>query len=75
MEVEPPRWWNKLKLNFLWRLPLEPRKKIKRLLKLGDDYLVQGERELAEHCYNLSKELAEEVGTVHLLKKIEQRFQ
>lgn len=75
MDLEPPRRWHKWKLEFLWRLPLEPRKKIKRFIKLGDDYLVQGELLLAEHCYHLSKQLAENAGTVHLLKKIEQRIQ
>lgn len=75
MDLEPPERWQKWRLKLLWRLPLEPRKKIKKFIRLGDDYLVRGERQLAEHCYNLSRQLAEEAGTVHLLKKIEQRVQ
>ena len=75
MDIEPPKRWQTLKLQVLWKLPLEPRKKIKIFLKLGDDYLVQGERQLARLCYEISKKLAEEAGTIHLLKKIEQRVQ
>lgn len=75
MDVEPPKWWQKWKLDLLWHFPLEPRKKIKRFMKLGDDYLVQEKHQLAEYCYYLSRELATEAGTIHLLKKIEQKFQ
>lgn len=46
---------------------------IKNLLKLGDEYKSSGEEELAEHCYHLSRKLAEQARVVHLLKKIEQR--
>lgn len=75
MDIEPPKRWESLKIRILWRLPLDSRKKIKKFLKLGDEYLSQGEQQLAVHCYELSKSLAEQVGTVHLLKKIEQRVQ
>lgn len=75
MDIEPPKRWQTLKLQFLWRLPLESRKKIKRFLTLGDEYSIQGEHQLARQCYELSKRLAEEAGTIHLLKKIEQRVE
>ena len=37
------------------------------------EYKSSGEEELAEHCYHLSRKLAEQARAVHLLKKIEQR--
>lgn len=75
MDIEPPRWWRSLKLQILWKRPLDPRKKIKKFLKLGDEYFEQGELEFANFCYERSKTLAKEAGTVHLLKKIEQRIE
>lgn len=75
MDTEPSKRWQMLKLNLLWRLPGEPRRKIKRFLKLGDEFLIRGEDKLAEYCYHLSRGLAQETGTVHLLKKIKQRVQ
>ena len=75
MDIDPPRWWQRLKLRILWLLPQESRKKIKKFLKLGDEFANNGEVELAQYCYDLSRELAEQAGTIHLLKKIEQRFQ
>lgn len=75
MDIEPPKRWQTLKLQFLWMLPLESRKKIKKFLKMGDDYSIQGEHQLARQCYELSKKLAEEAGTIYLLKKIEQRVE
>ncbi len=75
MDSEPSKRWQKLRLKLLWRLPGEPRKKIKRFLKLGDEFLTRGETRLAEYCYELSHGLAQEAGTVHLLKKIRQRVQ
>jgi len=73
MDIDPPKRWKLFKAEMLYRLPQDSRKKIKRLLKLGDDYRNEGEEELAEHCYHLSRKLAQEVRAVHLLKKIEQR--
>lgn len=75
MDIDPPKRWQLLKLKIMWRLPQESRKKIKKFLKLGDEYLSSGETELANHCYDLSRKLAQEAGTVHLLKKIQQRVQ
>ena len=75
MEVDPPDWWKRLQLRILSRWPMEPRKKIKRLMLLGDEYAEQGEDELAEECYRLSLEIAEEARAVRLRKKLEQRFQ
>lgn len=75
MDIDPPKRWHTLKLRFLWRLPKEPRKKIRAFLRLGDEYQRSGEEALAKYCYGLSKELAEEEGAVHLLKKINQRVQ
>ncbi|HHY14474.1 MAG TPA: hypothetical protein GX521_00200 [Firmicutes bacterium] len=75
MDAEPSKRWQVLRLRLLWRLPGEPRKKIKRFLKLGDQFLARGEAKLAEYCYELSQGLAQEAGTVHLLKKIRQRVQ
>jgi hypothetical protein len=73
MEIDPPKRWKLWKAEILYRLPQESRKKIKNLLKLGDEYKSSGEEELAEHCYHLSRKLAEQARAVHLLKKIEQR--
>jgi len=73
MEIDPPKRWKMFKLQLMVRWPEESRKKIKKLLRLGDDYQSSGEYELAKHCYNLSRELAQEAGAVHLLKKIDQR--
>ncbi|NMB00948.1 MAG: hypothetical protein GX971_05425 [Firmicutes bacterium] len=64
-----------MKLRILWLLPQESRKKIKKFLRFGDEFANNGEVELAQYCYDLSRELAEQAGTIHLLKKIEQRFQ
>ncbi len=75
MDIDPPRRWHTLKLRLLWRMPKEPRKKIKTFLRLGDAYLKRGEEQLANYCYDLSKGLAEEAGAIHLLKKINQRVQ
>lgn len=75
MDIDPPKRWHTLKLLFLWRLPKEPRKKIKTFVRLGDEYLKCGEEQLAHYCYDLSKGLAQETGTIHLLKKINQRVQ
>lgn len=74
MSVDPPKRWQTCKINLICKLPLEPRKKIKRLLNMGDEYLRKEEEELAKYCYSLSKKLAEEAGTIHLLKKIEERM-
>ncbi len=74
MDIEPPRRWHTLKLALLWRRPQEPSKKIKIFLRLGDEYLRKGEVQLANYCYTLSKNLAEEAGTIHLRKKIENRL-
>ncbi len=74
MDVEPPKQWQRLKINFVFKMPLEPRRKIKRLLRMGDEYMQKGEQQLATFCYKLSRRLAREVGTVHLLKKIEERM-
>jgi len=41
---------------------------------MGDEYMQKGEQQLATFCYKLSRRLAREVGTVHLLKKIEERM-
>lgn len=73
MDLDPPKRWHTLKLNLLWRLPREPRKKIKTFLSLGDQYSAQGEEQLAHYCYTLSKRLAQEAGVIHLQKKINQR--
>lgn len=73
MDIDPPKRWKIWKLELLRRLPLESRKKIKKILKLGDAYLTNGEQQLASYCYALSRQLAEEAGAIHLLKKIEQR--
>lgn len=73
MEIEPPQRWQMLKIRFLWHLPQEPRKKIKKLLKLGDDFLSRGREDLAEYCFSLAKDLAQRSGIVHLRKKIDQR--
>ncbi|HHY09671.1 MAG TPA: hypothetical protein GX528_03800 [Firmicutes bacterium] len=54
--------------------PLEPRRRIRRYLQLGDAFANLGEEALARQCYETSKSLAEEAGTVHLLKKAERRF-
>lgn len=75
MDLDPPKRWQTLRLRLLWKLPLESRKKIKTFLKLGDEYQSNGQQQLAHHCYALSRELAREVGAIHLLKKIEQRGQ
>lgn len=75
MDAEPSQRWQTLKLKLLWRLPGEPRRKIKRFIKFGDEFLHRGEESLAEYCYQLSRTLAEEARTVHLLKKIERRVQ
>ncbi len=75
MDIDPPKRWHTLKLKLLWRLPQESRKKIKVFLRLGDEYDKNGEQQLANYCYGLSKQLAQEAGAIHLLKKIEQRFQ
>lgn len=75
MDIDPPKRWHALKLRFLWRLPKEPRKKIKVFVRLGDEYLKSGEEQLAQYCYSLSKGLAQEAGAIHLLKKINQRVQ
>ena len=72
-KFDPPKRWKLWKAEILYRLPQESRKKIKNLLKLGDEYKSSGEEELAEHCYHLSRKLAEQARAVHLLKKIEQR--
>lgn len=55
MDIDPPKRWKLFKAEMLYRLPQDSRKKIKRLLKLGDDYRNEGEEELAEHCYHLSR--------------------
>ncbi|HHW73434.1 MAG TPA: hypothetical protein GX393_09440 [Firmicutes bacterium] len=73
MDIDPPKRWKLFKAELVFRMPQESRKKIKRLLRLGDEYMNSGEEELAEHCYHLSRRLAEEARAVHLLKKIEQR--
>lgn len=73
MDIDPPKRWKLFMAEMIYRLPQESRKKIKKLLKLGDDYRSKGEDDLAEHCYYLSRKLAEEARAVHLLKKIEQR--
>lgn len=73
MELDPPKRWKLLKAELVYRLPKEPRRKIKKLLRLGDEYRLKGEDDLAEHCYYLSRRLAEEARAVHLMKKIEQR--
>lgn len=75
MEVDPPDWWKRWQLRMLKRWPMEPRKKIKRIMLLGDEYAHHGEEELAQECYRLSLEIAEESRAVHLRKKLEQRFQ
>ena len=75
MDIDPPKRWQTLRLKVLWRLPKEPRKKIKAFLRLGDAYQQQGEEQLATYCYDLSKSLAQETGAIHLLKKINQRVQ
>lgn len=75
MDIDPPRWWHVLKIKFLWSLPREPRKKIKALMRLGDECIQRGDEQLAGYCYDLSKKLAQDAGTVHLLKKINQRLQ
>ncbi len=75
MDIDPPRWWHILKIRVLWYLPREPRKKIKIFLCLGDEYDQLGEERLANYCYDLSKKLAQDAGTIHLLKKINQRLQ
>jgi hypothetical protein len=75
MDIDPPKRWHILRLGFLWRLPKEPRKKIKVFLRLGDQYYQRGEEQLATYCYDLSKSLALETGAIHLLKKINQRVQ
>ena len=74
MEMDAPRWSQKVRLHLLWYWPLEPRKKIKRFLKFGDDFLEQGRPNLAQYSYHFSKRLAQRAGTVHLLKKIEKRL-
>lgn len=74
MDVDPPKRWQRVKIDFICKLPLEPRTKIKRLLKMGDEYLRQEEKNLAKYCYILSKELAKEAGIIHLLKKVEERM-
>lgn len=74
MDVEPPKPWRRWKLLLLWHFPLDARRKIKRFIKLGDEYLATGESELATYCYYLSKKLATEAGTIHLLKKIDQKL-
>ena len=75
MEVDPPDWWKRWQLRMLKRWPMEPRKKIKRIMLLGDEYAQHGEEELAQDCSRLSLEIAEESRAVHLRKKLEQRFQ
>lgn len=75
MDVDPPDWWKRLKLNLLRRWPMEPRKKSKRLMQLGDEYREQGSIELAHLCYRWSWEIAEDARAVHLRKKLEQRYQ
>jgi hypothetical protein len=75
MDVDPPRWKNRWKLDLLWYLPLEPRKKIKKFIKLGDEYRANGEEGMAVYCYERSLNLARSARAVHLLKKVEERFQ
>lgn len=66
--------WHILKIKFLWQLPGDARKKIKKLLKLGDQYSAISEQKLANYCYELARELAEKTDAIHLLKKINQRL-
>ncbi|HPT83571.1 MAG TPA: hypothetical protein PLM25_06755 [Limnochordia bacterium] len=73
MDIDPPKRWKLFKVELMYRWPQESRKKVKMLLKLGDDYRNSGEDDLAEYCYHLSRKVAEEARAVHLLKKIEQR--
>ncbi|MDI9442152.1 MAG: hypothetical protein QM392_08500 [Bacillota bacterium] len=75
MDADPLKRWQVLKLRWLRRLPGEPRKKIKRLMQRGDEFMQLGQPELGEYCYQLSRELAQEAGTIHLLKKLEQRVE
>lgn len=75
MEVDPPDWWKRLHLKLLRHWPMEPRKKSKRIMLLGDEYAKQGDEELAQECYRLSLEIAEEARAVHVRKKLQQRFQ
>ncbi len=44
-------------------------------MRLGDECIQRGDEQLAGYCYDLSKKLAQDAGTVHLLKKINQRLQ
>lgn len=74
MEVDPPRWSSRWKVSLLWYLPIEPRKKIKRFIKLGDQYRANGSEQMAVYCYERSLDLARNARAVHLLKKIEERF-
>lgn len=75
MDIDPPKRWQTLRLKLLWSLPKEPRKKIKDFLRLGDEFYAQGDERLANYCYGLSKRLAQEVGVIHLRKKIDQRVE
>lgn len=74
MDKDPPKWWQLVRLRILWYLPQEPRKKIKRLLKLGDEYARLGSDGLAARCYDLSHRLADRTGVIHLQKQIQRRF-
>jgi hypothetical protein len=75
MDVEPPDWWIRLKLKLFKSWPMEPRKKSKRLMQLGDEFHELGSEEIAQLCYRWSWEIAEEARAVHLRKQLERRYQ
>jgi len=75
MDADPPNWWRRWQLQVLKYWPMEPRKKARKIMVLGDEYALQGDSELAQECYRLSLEIADEARAVHVRKKLEQRFQ
>ncbi len=61
------------RLRILWWWPQLPKKKIRKFIKLGDEYFAKGNTALAAYCYERSWDLANSIRAVYFTKKIEDR--
>jgi len=62
-------------LRVLWRFPQLPKKKIKLFIRLGDYFSAKGKHETANFCYQQVAELADQIGAIYYIKKLNQKNQ
>lgn len=61
-------WHRQLRYLLLLALPGDPRRKVRKLLNIGDSHRQAGHFEQAANAYHLAASLAERIGSHHLLK-------